>query len=134
MNASRRSNPRRRGERVGWIGGGLGACLWMALAAGWWIAVGRWTTGIIMGALFAANAASLFLFAPWRFPRTPFWKLLIPIYLLFVSAVGFGYVSLDPASRSEIRPASLLPALGVFLPFFTVGGKRWIDGEPEEDE
>ena len=64
------------------------------------------------------------LFAPWRYPDTKLWKLLIPPYIFFVLSIMFLlYVYTGFDSFSQIQYGIwLIPCL---VPFFILGYKTW---------
>ncbi len=78
----------RRGERWGWIGGWSGGFLWLLLLGGFWLFRGEWIAGASALALVVLAEGFIFFFTPWRHPSTAYWKLLLPRYGVFGSALG----------------------------------------------
>jgi hypothetical protein len=120
----------RTGEKIGWIGGWTGAFLWVAVLAIVFICRGGAAEGAIgLGVALAAGAIVGF-FAPWRWPRTPYWKLMLPAYAALAAAIAwtihsFGLAALRAEGGSPWLFAAAVPLL---LPLATTGRRRWIDG------
>ncbi len=118
----------RSGEKWGWIGGWLGAFLWVLVMAIVWLFQGAWGYGLAGLAAFGLSVAVVAYFAPWKHPRVRYWKLLFPLYLMIVLCVAlvlFRYR--DSWAETSIRPWSLTPILLVFLPLLTISKKTWED-------
>jgi len=119
----------RRQEKLGWIGGWLGGFVWVAILAVVFLVQGRWLAGIVGLAVAVVACAAVLLTAPWRHPGTPYRVLLIPIYVLFFGAVGWGIWAMgDPRQLGLNGWWSLLLVLPILTPLWTVGGRRWEDG------
>lgn len=114
----------RRGERLGWLLGWTGAFLWLAVLCGAKLAQRDFPTAGVAGLLFLVAFGATVLLAPWRHAEQPYWKLMLPIYLLFVLSVGWLF-SLMPEPPISLWSAILLLPL-VFLPFATIGRRTWL--------
>ena len=119
----------RRGERVGWIGGWLGALLWLLVLSVLWLFLSKLLPGLVGLGLFSLGVLLVFALAPWKHPETKYWKLMLPmlLFLLFSAAIGIwlhgglGAVGLNWSS------IIWMPVL--IIPFATMGGRRWKDGD-----
>jgi len=115
-----------RGPKYGWILGGFGSILWMLILAFVLLHQGNIAAFASCILFFAGGAAYLFLFAPWKFPRTPFWR----IYLGFVLILVFAALALVhlwyPEAREEVGSYRILYVLvPLLIPVFIVGRRTW---------
>jgi len=69
----------RKGEKIGWVGGWLGGFLWVAVLAVVFLFQGKILQAVSGMGLAAAATACALRFVPWRFPETPYWKLIFPV-------------------------------------------------------
>jgi len=115
----------RKGERIGWIGGWLGGFIWVGLLSAVWIFQNRSSNGILGIALFIIAIILIIALAPWRHPNTKYWKLMLPIYLLFlisIAVVIYLYAGLRNGGLSWISFSWLIPSL---IPFVIIGNRKW---------
>jgi hypothetical protein len=119
----------RSGERWGWLGGWFGAFLWVLLLATIRIGQGNTFEGVAGFLLGAAAVALIFTLAPWRFPRTPYALLLLPLYVVLAVAVCWALWTYRDVHGAGLTWWSLLWALPLLAPLLTAGRRRWIDGE-----
>ena len=120
---------KRTGEKIGWIGGWGGGFLWVLILSIVWLVKGKgWEAfaGII---LVLAAAALILALAPWRHPSVPYWKLMVPLYLLFFLSAGWAFRSFGEGEQSGFSGWSLVPLVILLLPFWNTGRRRWKDGE-----
>jgi hypothetical protein len=122
--------PERRQERIGWLGGWLGGFIWVAILAAVFLVQGRQVQAAIGLLITIVACGAIVLAAPWRHPATPYRTLMLPIYALFLVAVAWAVWTLGDARALGINSwwglLLLLPAL---LPLWTVGNRRWGDGD-----
>ena len=123
-------SPRRTGEKAGWIGGWIGGFLWVAILAVAFLVQGRIGAGASGLAIVAVAAALVALTAPWRRPRTPYWRLLLAPYALLAASVvwavlAFGVDALRAEGMSAWSFGLVVPLL---LPLLNGGRRRWSDG------
>jgi len=115
----------RKGERIGWIGGWLGGFIWVGLLSAVWIFQNRSSNGMLGIALFIIAIILIIALAPWRHPNTKYWKLMLPIYLLFlisIAVVIYLYAGLRNGGLSWISFSWLIPSL---IPFVIIGNRKW---------
>ncbi len=123
----------RKQEKIGWIAGWLGGFIWVVilsivlLVKGYAIEAGA-------GVLVASVACiTIVLLSPWRHPQTRYRLLMVPIYLLFFVAVGWGAWSWGGWQQMGISSWwSALILLPILIPFWTVGNRRWDDGGQDQ--
>lgn len=119
----------RTGEKVGWLGGWGGAFFWVLIISIIWIVKGKsWEgfTGIILLAVAVILILSL---APWKHPAVPYWKLLVPIYLLLFLSGGWAIWSFGEGEQSGFSGWSLFLLVILIMPLWQIGRRRWKDGE-----
>ena len=119
----------RKGERYGWTLGFLGGFMWLPILSCLWFVQGKPLSAIVGFGLFALAFVFIFLLAPWRYPETRMWKLLVPIYSTLVLAVVLAFSAYGGTSEGDLSLWTLLCLTPAFTPFFTLGGRRWIDGQ-----
>ncbi|MFZ5765082.1 MAG: hypothetical protein ACOY4H_05725 [Thermodesulfobacteriota bacterium] len=118
----------RRGEKIGWTVGWLGGFLWVLVLAVVFLVQGKSGPGLAGLALTAAAVAGIVFFAPWRFPATPYWRLMLfPLVMFFLSVVWaiWAYGGLEAGGLRWWNLGWLLPPL---LPVAGLGRRRWLDG------
>jgi hypothetical protein len=120
----------RAGEKLGWIGGWIGAFLWVAILSIIFIVQGRPLAGAAGLLIVAAAAALVLLFAPWRHPRTAYWKLLLPAYAAVAASIAWAVVGfgVDALREEGTSPWAFGLVVQMLLPFLNAGGRRWDDG------
>ncbi|HOU54575.1 MAG TPA: hypothetical protein PLQ97_11660 [Myxococcota bacterium] len=128
---------RRNGEKVGWLGGWAGAFLWVLILAVLFLVQGRIAGGLSGIALAGAGMGAAFLARPWRHGTTPYrWLLLAPMGLLVLAIPWAWWSSADRVQGGDgSMPWTLLPLVVVIgMPLWTVGRRRWKDGEPRSQD
>ena len=127
---------RRLGEKVGWIGGWLGAFSWLLGLALVWFLMKRPLPGILAVVLFGFALLLIYQMAPWHHPSTPYCKLMIPLYITFLGTAIWTYWNLAGLESFPVfvrNPLTWLCILPCAMPFFTIGGSRWVDGEHKDE-
>jgi len=120
----------RTGEKIGWVGGWLGGFIWLLILAIIWLLQDRRIEGMA-GLLLVSTAVGLvFLSAPWKHPITPYWKLMLPIYVVLFGSVALALWSFGGAPELGLSWWSLSWVLLLLIPFGTVGKRRW-NAEPD---
>jgi len=117
----------RIGEKIGWSGGWCGGFIWVAISSVIFLYRGRWGEGLSGLALVAAAGASIFLAAPWRHPTTPYWRLMLPPFVLLLGSAGWGVWAYGGAEEIGLDWWSLFWILPLLLPFVNAGKIRWQD-------
>jgi len=117
----------RRGEKIGWLGGWSGGFLWVAILAIVFAFQGRFTEAFVSAGIAALAFSLVFATAPWKYPRTQYWKLMLPLYAMLVVSVAvllWAFGSFSAAGFNQWSFFWLLPAL---TPFWTIGKRTWSD-------
>lgn len=118
-----------RGPRAGWTYGGAGSLLWILILGGVLAAKGHVGKSLICLSLFAAGAAYLSYFSPWKRADTPLWKLYSGFVLLLCGSCLAVYFTVRGvvAGDEQLSPWMLFLLLPLFLPIFGFGRKTWRD-------
>ncbi len=114
----------RTGEKIGWIGGWSGGFIWLLILSIIWMVKHQMLFGILGLLLVALAEGCIVMLAPWRYPKTPYWKLFLPIYLVLAAAVGLAIWAGD-FSGTGLGWSSLFILMPVLVPFVTAGNRRW---------
>jgi hypothetical protein len=115
----------RKGEKIGWIVGWHGGFIWLCLLSGVLLFRNGIADGIIGIAIFVVASAVIIVTAPWKHPNTKYWKLMLPVYLLFFVSIAFyiySYYGLDGTGLSWTAFFWVIPCL---IPIATAGGRTW---------
>ena len=124
----------RTGEKAGWIAGWAGTFSWVivmtALAAAW----GRTVYALALAGIAVLAALCIVRRTPWRHPDTRYWILFLPLYLLLAGAVGLCAAMAVAMGENIGNPMAWIAMFPLFIPFFTIGRRRWTDGEPKTIE
>ena len=120
-----KTNASRRGEKIGWTLGWLGGFIWLLLLSVLWLIQKRTTEGFTGLALFVLAVVMILHFAPWRHPTTRYWKLMVPVYLVFLISVGMVVWSISGLEEHGLNWWSFFWVLPCLTPLGTLGGRRW---------
>ena len=118
----------RAGEKAGWSVGWAGGFLWVGILAVVFLVQGNMLAGLAGLALVAVAAVAIRAFAPWRHPSTPYWMLMLPLYGLLGLSVAWAVMAFG-AEETGLTGWSLLAFLPLLIPFGSVGGRRWREGD-----
>lgn len=118
-----------RGPRAGWTWGGLGSLLWILILGAVLAVRGHHLrAGLCLG-LFAAGAAYLHHFAPWKHRDTPVWKPYLGFVLLLCAASAAVFLAVHDVipGEEQLSPWMLLFLIPLSLPIFGFGRRTWDD-------
>ena len=115
----------RRGERIGWTWGWLGAFLWLAVLSAVFLFQGRGGEGCWGIILTGMAVAGVRYFAPWRFPQTPYWKLMLPLYLVFFLSAAWAVWAYGGFASLELSPWNLLWLIPLLTPLGSLSRRTW---------
>ncbi len=122
----------RIGEKIGWLGGWIGGFLWVAILSVVFAFKNSMLQALCGGVLFVSAVLLLLFFAPWRFPQTPYWRLLILPYTLLVLSILWAFWAFDAFSYASVWSVGwFFPLL---IPFGTAGRKRWDDVKKDDED
>jgi phosphatidylserine synthase len=116
---------RRRGEKIGWIGGWLGGFVWLLLLSVIWLFQNRMGDGIIGIVLFTIAIITILVITPWRYPDTRYWKLMLPIYVLFFLAIVLSIYRYGGFENTGLQWTAFFWVIPCFVPVITIGRRTW---------
>lgn len=120
----------RKGEKAGWTWGWIGGFLWVAIIGLVFLAQGKIAEGGAGLVLFVAAIWAIRHFAPWRHPTTPYWRLYLWLYLLFLLTIPWAIWSFGGQGKEQLSGWMLLWLLPLLMPVVINGRKTWAEGEP----
>jgi hypothetical protein len=118
----------RKGEKIGWIGGWLGGFIWLLVLSGVWVFQDKLSYAAMGLGLFALALVLIRGLSPWRHPRTKYWKLLLPIYLVFFIAIGLCIYLYGGFEKVGLNRMSFFWIIPCLIPFATIGRRTWSEG------
>lgn len=124
----------RRGEKIGWTIGWLGAFLWVAVVAVVFLfrkAPGKGAAGLL---LFGAAVAVIHLSAPWRHPSRPYWKLTLFPYALLGLSIGWALWAFDGVRTLDLNWWNALWLVPALLPLGILSTRKWAKPDPKSGE
>jgi len=124
----------RKGEKIGWVGGWIGAFIWIVLLAGYLVVQKRYFMSAISLSIFTTAVILVIYLAPWKHPDVRYWKLILPIYAMLIAGIitllgCFGFPGRGQVGYSWWSVLWLLPAL---LPFRSTGKRTWDEANPDD--
>ncbi|MCU7873511.1 MAG: hypothetical protein KZQ91_12290 [Candidatus Thiodiazotropha sp. (ex Lucinoma borealis)] len=115
----------RRGEKIGWIGGWFGAFAWLGLLSAIWFFQNKINEGIIGLVVFIIAIIAIGMTAPWKHPNRKYWKLMLPIYSLFICSIVL-YIYLSGGLEAiGLKWTSIFLLIPGFIPLVTAGSRTW---------
>ena len=122
----------RTGEKIGWIAGWSGGFIWVAILSVLFFFQGKWIQGALGLGLTAVASAGIVFFAPWRFPKRPYWMLMLAPYVMFFLAVGWAIGSYGGLGAAGLNWRSLLWILPLLIPFGGLWKGKWQNSQEED--
>ena len=116
---------KRRGEKFGWIGGWLGGFLWLGLLSAVWLFQNKISDGMIGIAIFVVAIIAIIKTAPWKHPNTKYWKLMLPIYLLFFCSIVLSIYLYGGLESIGLKWTAFFWVIPCLIPFVTMGNRTW---------
>jgi hypothetical protein len=116
---------KRWGERLGWLGGWFGTFFWVLIFALFFLWRGQWLAGSLGLVLTFSAAVLAWVLAPWQFPHQPYWRLLVPLYLVLGVCVWWAIWGYGGWANSGLRWWNLFMALPFVTPLIVLGARRW---------
>jgi hypothetical protein len=123
---------KRKGEKIGWAGGWLGGFIWVAILSVVFMVQGKWTEGTFGVILVFLAAACILYFAPWRYPSTPYWKLMLAPYAAFFVSIAWGVWSYGGVEAVGVDWWAVFWVFPLLIPFGSLSRRRWSDFEAEQ--
>jgi hypothetical protein len=123
----------RRGEKIGWTAGWIGGFIWIFVLSCVFLFQGKNGEGWSGIALSCIAVISVAYFAPWRFPSTPYWKLMLAPYCVFFLSVVWAVWAYGGLESSGLNWWNALWILPVLIPFGSLSKRKWIDPSVRND-
>lgn len=120
----------RKGEKIGWTWGWIGGFLWVPILSAVFLAQGKLWPGMSGLLLFSWALSAIRVFAPWRHPTTPYWRLYLVLFAHFLLTVPWAIWGFGGFGEEKIDGWMLLWLLPILTPIFINGRRTWADGEP----
>lgn len=117
----------RKGEKLGWTIGWIGGSVFLLIGGVLWLVFGNISAGIAALVCYGLLAAFTLTFAPWKFPNTKYWKLLLPNYLCLFTGSVLALVLGFPGEDLSGQWHNLFFLFALLTPFFTMGRRTWND-------
>ena len=117
----------RNGEKWGWIGGWCGGFIWVVILSVIMLVQGQALQGIIGLVLAGIAVVLIIMTAPWKHPHTPYWKLMLPVYVMFLTSLVWAAWSYNGVTELGLSGWSGFLILPILIPFWTTGRRRWGD-------
>jgi hypothetical protein len=108
----------------------MGGFIWVVVLSIVFIVQGKKLEGCLGLVVACVGIGCILSFSPWRFPSTPFWKLMMAPYIVFFASAAWTVWSYGPAVReSGLNWWNTFWILLIFSPVITVGRRKWTDGD-----
>jgi len=117
----------RTGEKIGWTAGWSGGFIWVVILSIIFLIQNNWPQGLLGLLLVGLAVLSIVSSAPWRHPSTPYWKLMVPPYMVLFGALVWGIWVYGGIKDSGLNWSSLLLLLPLLIPVISMGKKTWND-------
>jgi hypothetical protein len=121
----------RTGEKIGWTAGWIGGFVWVAVLSVVFLVQGRHEQGLAGSSLTGIAALVIYFGAPWRFPSTPYWKLMLAPYGIFYLTIAWAVWSYGGLESIALDWWNLLWLLPLMMPFGILGGRTWAESGAE---
>jgi hypothetical protein len=117
----------RMGEKIGWVAGWTGGFIWVCVLSMVFLFQGRSEQGLLGAVLTGIAVLSILFFAPWRFPSTPYWKLMLAPYGVFFLSIAWAIWSYGGPGSAGLTWWNLLWFLPLLSPLGTLRKRKWAD-------
>jgi phosphatidylserine synthase len=117
----------RTGEKIGWTAGWSGGFIWVVILSIIFLIQNNWSQGLSGLLLVGLAVLSIVFSAPWRYPSTPYWKLMVPNYMVLFGALVWGICVYGGTVDSGLNWWSLFLLLPLLIPVMSMGKQTWND-------
>lgn len=115
----------RRGEKLGWVCGWIGGFIWLLPVSILWFFYDKVAAGIILLLIFILAVTLIFQLTPWRYPKTYYYKLMLPNLILFYLSAAvciYFFYQFENEKTDWYLFAWLIVCL---TPIITIGKRKW---------
>lgn len=123
----------RIGEKTGWTAGWIGGFIWVFILSIVFLFQGKSEQGLLGVALTGIAIISVVFFAPWRFSSTPYWKLMLAPYGVFVLSIAWAVWSYGGLGSAGLTWWNLLWLLPLLIPFGSLSKRKWVDFNAQQN-
>jgi hypothetical protein len=117
----------RKSEKMGWTLGWLGGFLWVAILSVVFLFQGNHLPGLTGLSLFCLSVVAVLTVTPWRYPTTPYGKLMLAPYGMFALSIIWVVWAYGGIQKTGLTWWNLLWLLPMLIPFGTISRKKWMD-------
>jgi len=125
MSRFRRSLMNRKGEKTGWLGGWFGCFIWLFILSVVWLFQGKYLFSVTGLLCFGTAIFCIFHFRPWNYPETKYWKLMLPIYILFIASAIMTLYFFGATEHPGMGWYSYFWIIPCLTPLMTIGSRTW---------
>jgi hypothetical protein len=118
---------KRSGEKVGWIGGWFGGFIWVIALSILFAFQGKQVESVFGFVLTLVSVFIVILTAPWKHPKVAYWKLMIPVYVVFFGSSGWALWAFGGIGALDLNWWNIFWVFPILIPIFTIGKRRWND-------
>ena len=115
----------RRGEKIGWTAGWIGGFIWVVMLSIVFLYQKKFGQGLSGLALTGVAIVTIVFFAPWRFPSTPYWKLMLAPYGIFFLSIAWAIWSYGGLGSGGLIWWNFLWLLPLLMPFGILSKRKW---------
>lgn len=123
----------RTGEKIGWTAGWMGGFVWVFVLSIVFIFQRKSELGLVGIALTGVALVTIVFFAPWRFPSTPYWKLMLAPYAVFFLSIAWAIWVYGGLGSVGLNWWNLLWVLPLFIPLGSLSKKKWADAVAQQN-
>ncbi|HPG41811.1 MAG TPA: hypothetical protein PLP19_21180 [bacterium] len=114
-----------KGEKLGWTIGWIGGSCFLFIGAVLWLVSGNLRAGCVAMVCYILLIFFTLKLSPWKYPDTPYWKLLLPSYICLVPGIIILFFIGFPGEDLSGQWHNLLFLLPMMTPFLTMGRRTW---------
>lgn len=116
----------RMGEKVGWIGGWIGAFSWLLVMSIILLVKGNYNFAIAGLMLFVVALFLINIMSPWRQAEIKYWALFTPLYIILVIAMIMMITAYECWFKAgRFNSMYFLWMSPLLIPYFVMGQRTW---------
>ncbi|MBF0106668.1 MAG: hypothetical protein HQM16_15250 [Deltaproteobacteria bacterium] len=115
------------GQKIGWTAGWMGGFIWVFILSIVFLFHEKYPQGLLGLVLTGVAIVTIVFFAPWRFPTTSYWKLMLAPYGMFLLSIVWAIWSYGGLESIGLTWWNLLWLLPLLIPFGSLSKRKWSD-------